>query len=119
MEILRGPGSCLYGTNAFSGIINVITRNSVSGKGSQLSARGGSDETYRANYSYSGNQKLEQEFNLSMDFSKTDGPDLTLEKDGLYGTPYSAAPAKMNEQGEEKRMYSDYRYIQTLNWVFL
>lgn len=27
IEIIRGPGSVLYGTNAFSGVINIITRN--------------------------------------------------------------------------------------------
>jgi iron complex outermembrane receptor protein len=27
IEIIRGPGSSIYGTNAFSGIINVIPRN--------------------------------------------------------------------------------------------
>lgn len=27
LEIVRGPGSVLYGTNAYSGVINIITRN--------------------------------------------------------------------------------------------
>lgn len=27
VEIIRGPGSALYGTNAFSGVVNIITRN--------------------------------------------------------------------------------------------
>ena len=29
IEILRGPGSALYGTGAFNGVINVITKNSA------------------------------------------------------------------------------------------
>ena len=110
VEILRGPGSCLYGTNAFSGIINVLTRNSSSGEGSQLNAHGGSDNTCRANYNYSKKPGEDQELNFNTDFSKTDGPELTLQRDALYGTPFSAAPSKVNEANEEKRIYSDYRY---------
>lgn len=30
IEVIRGPGSVLYGTNAFTGVINVITKTSVS-----------------------------------------------------------------------------------------
>jgi len=29
IEVIRGPGSCLYGANAFSGIINVITKKAI------------------------------------------------------------------------------------------
>lgn len=110
VEILRGPGSCLYGTNAFSGIINVITKNSASDKGSSISLRGGSNDTWRTNYNLSGTPSEEQEFNFNADYSKTDGPDLTLEKDALSGNPFSAAPGKMNEKSEEKRVYGDYRF---------
>ena len=29
IELIRGPGSVLYGTNAFSGVINIITRKNI------------------------------------------------------------------------------------------
>ncbi len=31
VEVIRGPGSALYGTNAYSGVINIITKNAGSG----------------------------------------------------------------------------------------
>ncbi|MBN1609527.1 MAG: TonB-dependent receptor [Polyangiaceae bacterium] len=31
IEVVRGPGSVLYGTNAFSGVINVVTREAAPG----------------------------------------------------------------------------------------
>ncbi len=37
IEIIRGPGSVLYGSNAFSAVINLITRKAV---GNQLSVKG-------------------------------------------------------------------------------
>ena len=42
VEIIRGPGSSLYGTNAFMAVINVLTRNGNDLKGGELSVSGGS-----------------------------------------------------------------------------
>jgi outer membrane receptor for ferrienterochelin and colicin len=45
VEVLRGPGSVLYGTNAFTGTVNIITKTS---NGASVSARGGSFGTLSA-----------------------------------------------------------------------
>ena len=42
VEVIRGPGSALYGTNAFLAVINVITRSGKDLKGGEVSASGGS-----------------------------------------------------------------------------
>lgn len=42
IEIIRGPGSVLYGTNAFSGVINVITKNAKEKPTKRVSAGYGS-----------------------------------------------------------------------------
>jgi iron complex outermembrane receptor protein len=42
IEVIRGPGSSLYGTNAFLAVVNVITRNGKDLKGGELSASRGS-----------------------------------------------------------------------------
>jgi outer membrane receptor for ferrienterochelin and colicins len=46
IEVIRGPGSSLYGTNAFLAVINVITRTGKDIKGGELSASGGSFNTW-------------------------------------------------------------------------
>ncbi len=46
VEVIRGPGSALYGSNAFLGVINVITRNGASVNGVESAAGGGSQGTY-------------------------------------------------------------------------
>ncbi|MGC2111685.1 MAG: TonB-dependent receptor [Candidatus Korobacteraceae bacterium] len=38
IEVIRGPGSSLYGTNAFFGVINVITRQPATGTSVEVSA---------------------------------------------------------------------------------
>ena len=46
IEVIRGPGSSLYGTNAFLAVINVITRTGKDIKGGELSTSGGSFNTW-------------------------------------------------------------------------
>jgi len=47
VEIIRGPGSVLYGNNAFFGVINVITREGKQVNGAESSFDYGSYDTYK------------------------------------------------------------------------
>ncbi len=55
VEVIRGPSSSLYGTNAFLGTINIKTKGGGSLKGLELSGEGGGYSTYKGRVSY-GNQ---------------------------------------------------------------
>ena len=46
VEVIRGPGSSLYGNNAFFGVINVITRRGRDLQGIEASATAASYDTY-------------------------------------------------------------------------
>lgn len=48
IEIIRGPGSALYGADAFAGVINLITRSPVDARGGELTASSGSFATRAA-----------------------------------------------------------------------
>lgn len=62
VELMRGPGSALYGENAFSGVINIITKdgryrntNSLNvdvGNGNSLRSISSPYNTYHLNYQY-------------------------------------------------------------------
>ena len=52
VEIIRGPGSSLYGTSAFFGVINIITRNGADRRGLQATVEGGSLGTGRGQLSF-------------------------------------------------------------------
>jgi len=47
VEMVRGPGSALYGANAFSGIVNITTPTAREALGTKLSLAGGELETFR------------------------------------------------------------------------
>ncbi len=55
MEIIRGPGSALYGRNAFSGVINIITKNAKTDNDYYIKASIGDFDTKRLSgyYGYS------------------------------------------------------------------
>jgi iron complex outermembrane receptor protein len=52
IEIIRGPASSLYGSNAFFGIINIITKNEESVGRPEVSGEAGSFDTYKGRFSY-------------------------------------------------------------------
>lgn len=54
VEIIRGPGSSLYGNNAFFGVVNVITRKGSDqpGAGVEFSGEAASRDTYKGRVTY-------------------------------------------------------------------
>jgi iron complex outermembrane receptor protein len=52
IEVMRGPGSSLYGTNALFGVVNVITKTGASRQGPQADLEAGSLNTFAGSGSY-------------------------------------------------------------------
>lgn len=46
IEIIRGPGSALYGADAFSGVINIITKGAADTPGTEIGLRTGSFDSH-------------------------------------------------------------------------
>lgn len=54
IEVIRGPGSALYGANAFTGVINIITKTPKEMKGNIISAGAGNYHSAYGNYYHGG-----------------------------------------------------------------
>lgn len=52
VELVRGPGSALYGANAFSGVLNMTTRSPKGSEGGKIRLTGGDLSTQRADFRY-------------------------------------------------------------------
>ncbi len=76
VEVTRGPGSSLYGSNAFFGVINVITKDGSDFKGAEVSAEAASYDTFKGRLSYGDTFKNGVEMILSGSYYDSKGQDL-------------------------------------------
>jgi iron complex outermembrane receptor protein len=108
IEIIRGPGSAIYGADAFAGTINIITKTAADINGTEFGARAGSFNT-REGWMLHGSQINGFNIALSLEVLKSDGQDSTIEEDAqtgydtmfgaLFGSPNaSLAPGPVNLQ---------------------
>jgi len=81
IEVLRGPQSVLYGSNALGGVINIITQTGSGKPKFSLMTEGGSYNTYRAAAGVNGSFDLIG-YSLSLGRIKTDGFSSASEKFG-------------------------------------
>ena len=54
LEMVRGPGSALYGANAFSGVVNITTPTAREVIGTRLTLAGGELETFKGDFRHAG-----------------------------------------------------------------
>ena len=69
VEIIRGPGSVLWGADAFAGIVNIVPMTGVDLDGSKVSVYGGTDNLMGTSFS-SGGTENDWTFFLNADLSQ-------------------------------------------------
>ncbi|MBI1887133.1 MAG: TonB-dependent receptor [Nitrosomonadales bacterium] len=96
IEVIRGPGSALYGADAFSGVINIITRTAADLDGTELGLRAGSFNSRDAWVQHGG---AWGGFDVAayLRAGATDGQRRIIDADAMtaFGTP-SLAPGPVN-----------------------
>jgi iron complex outermembrane receptor protein len=91
IEVIRGPGSALYGTYAFSAVINIITNKAEDIKGVEFSASGGSWNTQH-HYLLAGKTFGDLSLSGYVDYRKSDGYDNYFIQQDLVNILYSYVP---------------------------
>ncbi|RZI43464.1 TonB-dependent receptor [Herbaspirillum sp. HC18] len=101
IEIIRGPGSALYGADAYSGVINIITKTASDIQGTRFGVRAGSFDTGDAWLQHGG--KLgEVDIAAYLRVGSTNGfkeiisADAQTRNDRIFGTRASLAPGPVN-----------------------
>ena len=101
IEVIRGPGSALYGADAFAGVINIITKRPEDVAGTEAGMRVGRHDTYDAWVQHGGRVgPLAVAGYLragrSDGFKRTVESDSQTGLDALFGTSASRAPGYVN-----------------------
>ena len=114
IEIIRGPGSAVYGADAFAGVINVITKTARDIDGTELGGRYGSFDT-RDLWLLHGGRYRGFDVALMLEYAATDGPEEIIEADGqtvydaLFGTSVSEAPGPYQTRNRAHDLRLDIR----------
>lgn len=101
IEVIRGPGSALYGADAFSGVINIITKTAADTPGTEFGARAGSFKTGNA-WVQHGSKVGPVDVAAYVRVGSTDGLKETIAADAqtrfdrLTGTQASLAPGSVH-----------------------
>jgi iron complex outermembrane receptor protein len=103
VEVVRGPGSAVYGADAFSGVINIITKTKKDINGTEVGGRIGSFDTYDGWFLH-GDTWAGFDVAAMLEYHDTEGPKNIIDADAqtiydkLYGTHASLAPGELNLQ---------------------
>ncbi len=118
IEVIRGPGSALFGADASAGVINIITKSSETSSGSHVGYRTGSFSTqdYWFNHAWTAGDLGGF---ISYERHETDGFEQFIETDaqtfldGVFGTNASLAPglARHPRKNDEFRLRLDYKQL--------
>lgn len=101
IEVIRGPGSALYGADALAGVINIITKTKADIEGTSAGIRLGSFESYEG-WLLHGSQYQGLDIGFSLNYNQTQGQDeIVLEDaqtqyDKIYGTQASLSPGTVD-----------------------
>ena len=127
VEVIRGPGSAVYGADAYSGVINVITKGSQSIDGTEVGARVGSfdsrDLWLQHSDSWNG---MDVVFGLSYQHTNGDSDrvinsDLQSTLDTVLSTNSSLAPGPLSTGSERLETHlglsNDHWNIKFWSWI--
>ncbi len=78
VEIVRGPGSSVYGSNAFFGVINVITRNGADIDGVDIAAQVGTFDSTASRMTFGNKFDSGADLLLSLSSHTSDGEELIV-----------------------------------------
>ncbi len=99
VEVVRGPGSALYGNNAFFAVVNVITRTGKDISGAETAFSGGSFGSYRGRISIGYELEHGIDFLASGTVFHSDGHDQLFYKE--YAQPPTSDGYSRHTDGEE------------------
>ncbi len=119
IEVIRGPGSMLYGGDATTGVINIVLKSGKELKGGKTGAFIGNQDTYEGWAQY-GQKTDDWEYAFSVQGGTTTGSRKLIERDAqsfldsLFRTSVSNAPGYTNFGRDDFDVRVDVGYMDWL-----
>lgn len=111
IEVIRGPGSAVYGADAFSGVINVITKKSKDIVDNQVGATAGSFDSTEV--WFNGKTSLQDiDFSLLVDYETTQGDDGRVTQYGNMKTDRDVQNIHLNAEGRDWSLTNWYYRVE-------
>lgn len=107
VEVIRGPGSSLYGNNAALGVINIVTREAKSWNGIEASASGGSYDTFTGRLTYGREFTNGVKLVLSGSMLNSDG------RDRIFYPEFSGVNGGISQGHDGERAH---KFFGSLTW---
>ena len=112
IEVVRGPGSALYGANAFVAVINIITETADDISGLEATLGSESDTTRKLNLQY-GAELNNIQFAANLNILESNGTHQYVENDGSSNSGYTndwqeRYDFSFNIQSEHFKLYGKY-----------
>lgn len=119
VEVIRGPGSALYGADAFAGVINIITKKAADINGTKVGVRAGNWDT-QSGWGQHSARWAGWDIAASLQYQHTGGDegrvinaDRQTVFDNAFGTHASHAPGPMNTHYESLNAHLN---LQRRHW---
>jgi iron complex outermembrane receptor protein len=110
IEVIRGPGGSIWGTNAVNGVINIITKTAAETKGTTVETGGGNIDRGFATLQYGGNLGAKTDYRIYTKYFNQDqypglnGPDggdgWHAQRGGFRADSAFSAHDKLTVQGD-------------------
>lgn len=109
IEVISGPGSALFGTNAVAGVLNIFT---VKNKNSIIGGAG-TNKTFSQNFNYTAKKEY-REVSVTGGFLQSEGPNTLLESDAksrqTWSLTYADKSAKTNRWVKDAYLGTQFKF---------
>lgn len=111
VEVTRGPGSSLYGSNAFFGVVNVVIRRGKDLGGAEASVEAGNFGASKARTTYGGGGTQQRDFLASVSGASSEGDRLyfkTFDQTDPFSEPFRSVSGGYADAADYDRSRSGY-----------